>query len=97
MHKTPAVRSRMAQRLFTNIAEYAEDPVGTRNEKAGPVTGHKGLYEARASHAGMIFRMFFDFDGAQPRALCAFQKKSQSLPQKHVDHAMERSKQNRRS
>lgn len=97
MHKSSAVRSRVAQRLFTNIAEYAEDPIGTRSAKASPVSGHKGLFEARASHDRMIFRMLFDFDGAQPRALCAFQKKSQSLPQTHVDHALDRSKLNRRT
>lgn len=92
LHANQILRARVIKRLYTNIAEYAEDPVGTRHEKASPVSGHKGLFEARSQSEGMIFRMLFDFDGSQPRALCAFQKKSQSLPRTHVAHAAERSK-----
>lgn len=95
LHKSPQIRRLVLERLYTNVHQYAKDPIGTRHEKASTVRGHKGLFEARVTHAGMIFRMLFDFDQSKPRALCTFQKKSQGLPARHVDHAVARSKLNR--
>jgi phage-related protein len=56
----------------------------------------EGLYEARSSHDGDIYRVFFCIDGSNMILLHGFMKKTQATPVREIDIARARQRMLRR-